>query len=442
MTGPSSSWSSATSRNDLARCIRYATGDLVRRDLTRVDRPIMEFAGRSFDCIQLPNGERISPYRIDVALEHLPDLRAFEVVAAAGPVHRRHDRRAAGDRWRARRAIANGCTALLGQATDSSASRREPSAATTAIKFRPIRSLARLAAMNILSLTYEYLPIGGGGSRVCGGDQRRAGPARRRSHRPDLGHAGFADDGRSRRRRASTARHCVRRHSPLHDGRRASDDTPAGVSARRELIRQSRPDVIHTHFILPSGVVAWALSKRFRIPYVLTAHGSDVPGYNPDRFSAPPQPAAAILERILNDAAAVTSPSRFLARLMHHEGCRVPVSVVRTAIGRSSVSARNAEPDSSWSSRMFPRKGIQHFIDAVAGMDNGWEMIVAGDGPYRAELEARARRVAPKVRFVGFVGPEALRACCTSPRASWSFLRSRKNSRWCCWRRWTPAARS
>jgi len=65
---------------------------------------------------------------------------------------------------------------------------------------------------------------------------------------------------------------------------------------------------------------------------------------------------------------------------------------------------------------MFPRKGIQYFIDAVAGMDNGWEMIIAGDGPYRPELEARARKVAPKVRFVGFVNPETLRILYESSR--------------------------
>jgi glycogen(starch) synthase len=65
---------------------------------------------------------------------------------------------------------------------------------------------------------------------------------------------------------------------------------------------------------------------------------------------------------------------------------------------------------------MFPRKGIQYFIDAVSGLDSDWEMIIAGDGPYRAELEARARKVAPMVRFAGFVGPEALRILYESSR--------------------------
>ena len=43
----------------------------------------MEFAGRSLDCIALPDGRQISPYRLDVLLEYVPGLRAFEVLQQA-----------------------------------------------------------------------------------------------------------------------------------------------------------------------------------------------------------------------------------------------------------------------------------------------------------------------------------------------------------------------
>ena len=39
----------------------------------------------------------------------------------------------------------------------------------------------------------------------------------------------------------------------------------------------------HTHFIFPDGVLAYCVKKFTGLPYVITAHGSDVPGYNPDR---------------------------------------------------------------------------------------------------------------------------------------------------------------
>lgn len=62
--------------------IRFDTGDLVRRDHERPDRPICEFAGRSVDCLRLPDGSRISPYQVTMSLEDLPVDR-YEVVQRA-----------------------------------------------------------------------------------------------------------------------------------------------------------------------------------------------------------------------------------------------------------------------------------------------------------------------------------------------------------------------
>jgi phenylacetate-CoA ligase len=63
--------------------IRYDTGDIARRERERAGWPIVEFAGRCFDFLTLPDGQLVSPYRIDVELEQVPRLRAFEVVQRA-----------------------------------------------------------------------------------------------------------------------------------------------------------------------------------------------------------------------------------------------------------------------------------------------------------------------------------------------------------------------
>jgi phenylacetate-CoA ligase len=66
-----------------APLIRYDTGDLVRREPQAAGRPLVEFAGRALDCITLPDGRQISPYRLDVLLERVPGLQAFEVLQQA-----------------------------------------------------------------------------------------------------------------------------------------------------------------------------------------------------------------------------------------------------------------------------------------------------------------------------------------------------------------------
>ena len=122
--------------------IRYGTGDFVRRDPTLDDCPIVAFAGRTFDCILLPNGERISPYRIDVALEHLPDLKAFEVVQQPDLSIDVTIDVAAGEADRIRHAIAGKLSALFGNAMPFRIAAGVIRRDRTGAKFRPIRSLA------------------------------------------------------------------------------------------------------------------------------------------------------------------------------------------------------------------------------------------------------------------------------------------------------------
>jgi phenylacetate-CoA ligase len=60
--------------------IRFDTGDLVERDRSRPDRPIVGFRGRSVDCLRLPDGRLVSPYRITLALEEVAGLQRYQVI--------------------------------------------------------------------------------------------------------------------------------------------------------------------------------------------------------------------------------------------------------------------------------------------------------------------------------------------------------------------------
>ena len=262
--------------------------------------------------------------------------------------------------------------------------------------------------MKILSISYEYMPIGGGGSRVAAAineEMVRLGDEVTvlTSAMSDLPTVETVN-GVVVRRSA-----CIRRHGHYTTAAELFTTLLPAYLRGAQLIRSWRPDVIHTHFILPSGPVAWALSRRFGVPYILTAHGSDVPGYNPDRFHLLHRLLKPAWHRILHDASLVTSPSRFLAELMKEVDCPAPIAIIPN--GHWPQPRFNAAQLNRVLvvARMFPRKGIQHFIDAVHGMESDWELIVAGDGPYREELEAQARSVAPSVRFVGFVNAETLR---------------------------------
>ncbi|HVM18176.1 MAG TPA: glycosyltransferase family 4 protein [Gaiellaceae bacterium] len=79
----------------------------------------------------------------------------------------------------------------------------------------------------------------------------------------------------------------------------------------------------------------------------------------------------------------------------------------------AAVRARLAVPDGAplvlFSGKLVPWKRPRDLLEAAARVD-GLHVAWAGDGPLRAELEARAARlgVARRMRFLGFVGQTAL----------------------------------
>jgi glycosyltransferase involved in cell wall biosynthesis len=263
--------------------------------------------------------------------------------------------------------------------------------------------------VRILSLTYEYPPIGGGGSVVAAAVNEEF---------VRLGHEVTVLTSRMKGLPASetvegvavvrTA--CMRQHR--HYTTAAELFTTLLPTYRRgaQLIRSLQPEVIHTHFIVPSGVLAWALSRRFDVPYVLTAHGSDVPGYNPDRFEWLHALLGPAWRGILDGAAFVTSPSRFLADLIRSHGYADPIDIVPNGHHPQPHGGGPRRKQVLVVARMFPRKGVQHFIEAITGLDDDWEFIIAGDGPHREQLEAQARSAASRVRFTGFLDRATLRS--------------------------------
>jgi glycosyltransferase involved in cell wall biosynthesis len=260
--------------------------------------------------------------------------------------------------------------------------------------------------LNILSLTYEYPPIGGGGAAVSSALNRQLAALGHRvrvvtSAMKDLSPAEVLDGVEIHR--AS----CWRRYRHYSTALELLTTLRPAYRLAAKLIEAQRPDVIHVHFALPSGIVAYWLSKRFNIPYVLTVHGSDIPGYNPDRFKLSHRIASPIWKHVIRGAAIVTSPSEFLARLLRQQ-LQIPVHIVRNGYNAALRQGRQRRKLVLVVARLFPRKGVQHFLQAVSGLPAEWEYLVVGDGPYMESLKAQAADVASPAKFAGFINQTEL----------------------------------
>ncbi|MBI5093404.1 MAG: glycosyltransferase [Candidatus Hydrogenedentes bacterium] len=78
-----------------------------------------------------------------------------------------------------------------------------------------------------------------------------------------------------------------------------------------------------------------------------------------------------------------------------------PPDALTGSITRESLSIPNDRLIALFVGRLVSGKGVDTLIDATA-RQSGWTLVVAGDGPLRADLERQARDAKADVRFVGF----------------------------------------
>jgi glycosyltransferase involved in cell wall biosynthesis len=160
----------------------------------------------------------------------------------------------------------------------------------------------------------------------------------------------------------------------------------------------------HTHFIFPDGLLSLIVNKIFRLPYIITAHGSDVPGYNPDRFETAHRILSPVWKRVVAAAARIVCPSRSIEQLIHRQAPAASTTIIPNGIDTLKFQPLREKQDRILVvTRMFERKGVQYLINALEGFHHEYEVHVVGDGPYLQVLEGRVEEKNLDVRFWGFL---------------------------------------
>ena len=164
------------------------------------------------------------------------------------------------------------------------------------------------------------------------------------------------------------------------------------ISARKFLLRRMREvgyDISHTHFIIPTGVLAVWLKRKFGIPYVLTSHGSDVLGYN-KRFAMLYPLLKRPWKRIVREAKYVTAPSDFLIDSIKNITTDGRFKTISNGLDLTRFKPMKKEKRILIVARLFMNKGIQDVLDALKGIEmSGWKVDIVGEGPYRNVLEQK-----------------------------------------------------
>ncbi len=189
-------------------------------------------------------------------------------------------------------------------------------------------------------------------------------------------------------------------------------------------------DVAHAHFVAPAGLVAARLAadRRRPLPFVLTVHGSDVPGHNPYRFVHLHRWIRPFWRRICHAAATVVSPSEELRDLLRAAGVG-EVAVIPNPVDERRFRSAVKEPRILLCGRLIEGKGFDPLLAALRGVDlDGWEVDVVGEGPQRAGLERRAADLRLPVRFHGWIGHDDPRLADVFARAAVFAFPSRREN--------------
>lgn len=198
---------------------------------------------------------------------------------------------------------------------------------------------------------------------------------------------------------------------PFHRGIGVGDArAAAGLMAE---MRRFRPDVVHCHST-KAGLIGRTVAATLRVPALYTPHGTSW-HYTGRRIGA----LQLALERALRrSTTALVSVCPEEARAFVAEvgygpdhvrivpnGVDVPDEAALAAARARTRRTLGLRPDEVWLvfvGRLTAEKGADVLVAAAEAGTGADGVLVVGEGPDRAGLEARARRGRLPVRFVGY----------------------------------------
>jgi len=189
-------------------------------------------------------------------------------------------------------------------------------------------------------------------------------------------------------------------------------------------------DLIHAHAALPCGHAASLLSRKLRVPFVVTIHGLDVFFTNQVRGYAG-QWCKDAAEGVYGSARQVVCISQRVADELMAHGNNIKATVIHNGVDEQRfcpAEGRNERVIILSVGDLIPSKGHQLLLQAFAAIHEKYPDVsceIIGDGPQCLLLTRLAERqnIASKIRFLGRKNRQevanAMQCCAIFALPSW-----------------------
>jgi len=177
-----------------------------------------------------------------------------------------------------------------------------------------------------------------------------------------------------------------------------------------------RFDLTHSFFTVPCGFISMLLKWQFRLPYIVSLRGSDVPGYS-ERFTFIYKLLKPVIKLIWSQAHFVIANSKGLKELAAKTGSKKEIGVIYNGIDTQHFKPEPGRRPvgkfiiTTGASRVTHRKGLNYLIEAVSFLTPKYPYIqvkIMGEGNAQADLEKLAEKldVKKQVEFLGRIARE------------------------------------
>lgn len=161
-----------------------------------------------------------------------------------------------------------------------------------------------------------------------------------------------------------------------------------------KICRKYKFDLIHAHWIIPQGIIAYLINKLFKIPYIVTSHGGDIYGLSGKYFTW-------VKKIIVEKAKRITVVSTAIKKEIENKLTKeIPIIIIPMGVDSKLFNPNKrdenikkkyniAGPFLLFVGRLAEVKGVENLIYAMINVIKEYpktKLLIIGEGTLKTKL--------------------------------------------------------